>query len=346
MNVLLGATRNVTRMAEAIAEGNLDIDIEERSEQDMLMRALNRMLQQVKDVMASVQDAAENVATGSHGLSAVAETMSEGSTRQAAAAEQVSSSMQQMVANITQNADNAKQTEKIAMESAEYAQESSEVVAETLVSMEQIAKKIVIIEEISSQTRLLSLNATIEAARAQEYGKAFSVVAAEVRKLSEITRKAAEEISELATSTLEVSQRAGRMLNTLLPSNRKTTELVQEITAASSEQSLGASQINEAIQQLDQVTQQNSLTAEGMTATSEELAAQARQLQRTIGFFKIGRPEQSDQHNLSAEQNVPPSSPETPPIQDVRDSEAFKNIITMKHEHVGRDVKDDEFEQS
>ena len=162
------------------------------------------------------------------------------------------------------------------------------MILETILTMQKIAKKIAIIEDISGQTRLLSLNATIEAARAQEHGKAFSVVASEVRQLSDVTRKAAEEISDLTASSLEVSEKAEGMLKTLVPSIHHTAELVQEISSSSNEQSMGSAQINQAIQQLDQITQQNSGISQEISAMAEELAAQAQHLQHTIEFFHIG----------------------------------------------------------
>ena len=153
--------------------------------------------------------------------------------------------------------------------------------------MKAIAGKISIIEEIARQTNLLALNAAIEAARAGEHGKGFAVVASEVRKLAERSQTAAGEIGKLSTSSVEVAERAGEMLTQIVPDIQKTAELVQEISAASKEQTIGAEQINQAIQQLDQVTQQNASASEEMASTSEELASQAEQLQVTIGFFKI-----------------------------------------------------------
>jgi methyl-accepting chemotaxis protein len=213
--------------------------------------------------------------------------MSQGATEQAASAEEVSSSMEEMVANIRQNADNALQTEKIAMKVAEDAQKGGEAVAETVTAMQEIVKKIGIIEEIARQTHMLSLNATIEAAKAQEYGKGFGVVAHEVRALAERTQTAAVEINHVASDSIAVAEQAGEMLKKLVPDIQKTAELVQEISAASKEQNSGAEQINRAIQQLDNITQQNSATSEEMASTAEELASQAEQLQHTIVFFKV-----------------------------------------------------------
>jgi len=285
INILIAAMREITELAGEMANGNLTVEVHERSEHDTLMHALNKMLGKLNEFVVEVKAAAGNVALTSEEMQASSERLSQGVAQQAAATEEVSSSMQEMSANIRQNADNARATEKIALEAAAFAEESGKVVAETLVAMEQIAEKILIIEEIATQTRLLSLNATIEAARAQEYGKAFSVVAAEVRKLSDTTKKAAEEISKLAVSSLSISRQAGGMLNKLLPSIHRTAELVQEITAASHEQSLGAGQINSAVQQLDQVTQQNAITSESLSAMSVQLASQAEQLRNRMTFF-------------------------------------------------------------
>ncbi|MDD5642464.1 MAG: methyl-accepting chemotaxis protein, partial [Syntrophales bacterium] len=190
-------------------------------------------------------------------------------------------------ANIKQNSDNAQQTEKIALKAAEDTKEGGNAVTETVTAMKEIASKISIIEEIARQTNLLALNAAIEAARAGEHGKGFAVVASEVRKLAERSQTAAGEINKLSASSVEVAERAGEMLERIVPDIQKTADLVQEINAASNEQRSGANQINMAIQQLDQVIQQNAAASEEMASTSEELLSQAEQLQTTIGFFRI-----------------------------------------------------------
>jgi methyl-accepting chemotaxis protein len=141
---------------------------------------------------------------------------------------------------------------------------------------------------------LLALNAAIEAARAGEHGKGFAVVAAEVRKLAERSQSAAGEINKLAGSSVQVAEKAGEMLNRLVPDIQKTAELVQEISAASKEQTAGSEQINKAIQQLDQVTQQNATASEELASTAEELASQAEQLQSAIDFFKLDNDRKSE----------------------------------------------------
>ncbi|WP_312930879.1 methyl-accepting chemotaxis protein, partial [Agrobacterium cavarae] len=221
--------------------------------------------------------------------SSSSEQLSQGATEQASSAEEASASMEEMAANIKQNADNAAQTEKIARQSSKDAEASGEAVGRAVVAMRTIAEKISIVQEIARQTDLLALNAAVEAARAGEHGKGFAVVASEVRKLAERSQAAAAEISSLSGETVQVATEAGEMLNRLVPDIRKTAELVSEISAACREQDIGASQINEAIQQLDKVTQQNSGASEEVSATSEELAAQAEELQTSIAFFKVER---------------------------------------------------------
>jgi methyl-accepting chemotaxis protein len=287
VNSSVQATRNISEAAKLIANGDLTVEIQERSAEDELMLSLASMVRKLSDVVSEVKSAADNVAAGSQELSSSSEEMSQGASEQAAAAEEASSSMEQMSSNIRQNADNAIQTEKIAAKSAMDAQEGGKAVAQTVHAMKEIAGKISIIEEIARQTNLLALNAAIEAARAGEHGKGFAVVASEVRKLAERSQKAAAEISELSSSSVEVAEKAGEMLNRMVPDIQKTAELVQEISAACREQDSGAEQINKAIQQLDQVIQQNAGASEEMSSTAEELSSQAEQLQSSIAFFKV-----------------------------------------------------------
>ena len=288
LNVLIEATNTITAAAKEVAGGNLTVQLSERSGNDELMRALSSMVAKLSEVVTEVKTASDNVASGSQQMSTGSEALSQGASEQAAAAEEASAAMEQMSANVKQNADNALQTEKIAVKSATDAHEGGKAVAETVTAMRDIAGKITIIEEIARQTNLLALNAAIEAARAGEHGKGFAVVASEVRKLAERSQKAAAEISERSSSSVQVAEKAGEMLTRMLPDIQRTAELVQEISAACREQDSGAAQINKAIQQLDQVIQQNAAAAEEMSSTAEELSSQSEQLQGTIGFFKIG----------------------------------------------------------
>jgi methyl-accepting chemotaxis protein len=275
------------KVAEEIAEGNLEVVVTPASSHDQLGNALLNMVTKLREVIGHVKSTTRNVTSGTEALSASSEQMSQGASEQAAAAEEASSSIEQMTANIRQNAENAFQTEKIAIQVAHDADEGGKAVGKTVVAMKQVAEKILIIEEIARQTNLLALNAAIEAARAGEHGKGFAVVAAEVRKLAERSQIAAGEINQLSSSSVEVAEKAGELLSVIVPSIRKTADLVQEISAASKEQDAGAAQINLSIQQLDNVIQQNATASEEMAATAEELSAQANQLEEMIAFFTL-----------------------------------------------------------
>ncbi|HEY1338229.1 MAG TPA: methyl-accepting chemotaxis protein [Bryobacteraceae bacterium] len=288
LNVLIDAMENITGASERIAKGDLTVQIRERSGHDKLMQALGAMVASLTKVVVEIKTVAGEVANGSQAMSSASNELSQGANTQAASAEEASSSMEEMVSNIRQNADNASQTEKIAMRSAEDAKEGGRSVADAVTAMKEIASKISIIEEIARQTNMLALNAAIEAARAGEHGKGFAVVAAEVRKLAERSQKAAGEINQLSASTVKVAEKAGEMLEKLVPNIQKTAELVKEISAASNEQNTGAEQINTALQQLQVVIQQNASASEEMASTSEELSGQADGLIGTINFFDIG----------------------------------------------------------
>ena len=292
--ISISISRGLTKASSAVrkvAEGDLSETAQATSGDEIgdLIGYVNSMVERLRGVVGDALAAADNVSSGSQELSSSSEQLSQGATEQASSAEEASASMEEMAANIKQNADNAAQTEKIARQSSKDAEASGEAVGRAVVAMRTIAQKISIVQEIARQTDLLALNAAVEAARAGEHGKGFAVVASEVRKLAERSQAAASEISSLSGETVQVATEAGEMLNRLVPDIRKTAELVAEISAACREQDIGASQINEAIQQLDKVTQQNSGASEEMSATSEELAAQAEELQASIAFFKVER---------------------------------------------------------
>lgn len=279
--------RDLASVADSVAKGDLKVDVSRRSDADTLGIALEEMVAKLREVVTNAGLSSSNVAESAESMSATSEQLSQGSTEQAAAAEKASAAMEEMAANIRQSADNAAQTEKIAVQASREAAESGQAVEEAVEAMKTIAEKINIIQEIARQTDLLALNAAVEAARAGQHGKGFAVVASEVRKLAERSQQAAAEIGQLSGKTLTVSQKAGDMLKALVPSIRRTADLVQEISAATREQNAGADQINMSIRELDAVIQQNAAAATEAASLSDGLAAQARQLRGVISYFRL-----------------------------------------------------------
>jgi methyl-accepting chemotaxis protein len=195
--------------------------------------------------------------------------------------------MEEMAANIQQNTENAQRTNTISSKVSQGVQKVGAASKESLVSIRNIAEKISIINDIAFQTNILALNAAVEAARAGEHGKGFAVVAAEVRKLAERSKIAADEIVSLASKSVGVTEGSAKLLETLIPDIEETAKLVQEISAASMEQSSGADQVNNAIQQLNQFVQQNAETSQQMASSSEELKSFADRLKDTIRYFNL-----------------------------------------------------------
>jgi methyl-accepting chemotaxis protein len=276
---------------EGISEGDLTATIEVTSKDEIgaLLSSMSIMQTKLTDVVQQIQGNSDQISSAASQVSDTANALSNAASEQAASVEETSASIEQMGASIGQNSENAQLTDKIASESATSATDGGEAVSRTVKAMMQIAEKISIIEDIAYQTNMLALNAAIEAARAGEHGKGFAVVAAEVRKLAERSQLAASEISTLTGGSVKVAEKAGTLLEKMVPDIKKTAELVQEISAASEEQSSGVGQINDAMMQLDKVTQQNAAGSEELAATAEEMQAQSESLQQAVRFFRLPR---------------------------------------------------------
>ncbi|GAB2840779.1 hypothetical protein GCM10027277_04690 [Pseudoduganella ginsengisoli] len=281
---------DVGRVMGAMASGDLSQKIDHPYEGAFatLKNHTNNTVAKLSAVVADVNVAAQAIAAASGQVSQTAMALSQAATEQAASVEETSASLEQMTASIVQNTENAKLTDGMASGASSEAAEGGAAVQATVKAMNEIASQVSIIDDIAYQTNLLALNAAIEAARAGEQGKGFAVVATQVRKLAERSQDAAKEIGVVARSSVVLAEKAGQLLDQMVPKSKKTSDLVQEIAAASEEQSLGVGQINSAVSQLNVTTQQNAASSEELAATSQEMNAQAEILRKVMGFFNGG----------------------------------------------------------
>lgn len=294
--------------AERLAHGDLSVEFIAHSNDEVgnLSRALNTMVGTLKSVISEVTTSSQEIIEASKKLNSGAMDLAEGATQQASSAEEVSSSMEEMYANIQQNTDNSKETEHIASKAALGIQESNDASKIAANNINEIADKISVISDIAFQTNILALNAAVEAARAGQEGRGFAVVAAEVRKLAERSQVAATEITKSSTVTLESSVEASKKLDSITPDIQKTAALVKEITVASMEQVTGVEQINNAIQQLNNVTQRNAANAEQIREAASNLDHLSGQLSKSIAMFNGGRSEdQTVIENKKSKINTP-----------------------------------------
>jgi methyl-accepting chemotaxis protein len=280
----------IVEVIEQLEQGNLEYAVTTKFDNDELGRlytAIEKVNKRLADVVRNIHQNAAELLNTSNKLNTDSARMSDGARQLATIGEEVASSMEEMVSNIHQNASNAEQTEKIAILAANEMQKTGKLSNESLDHIENISKKITIINDIAMQTNLLSLNAAVEAARAGDAGRGFAVVASEVRKLADRSREAANQINDLSDRSVDISKETGESINHLAPEIEKTAQLIREIALSTNEQQAGAEQINQAIQQLNDITQFNASSAENLAESAETVTVKANGLQQAISFFKI-----------------------------------------------------------
>ncbi len=336
---MIGYLRETAMLAELIAAGDLTSKVKPRSNEDILGQALQKMTRNLGQIIGDVRSGVVTLSNASSQVSATAQSLSRGTSSQSASVEQATANLEEMTASITQNAANSREMREMAVQGANDAEQSGRSVVDTMDAMSAIAEKITIVGDIAYQTNLLALNAAIEAARAGENGRGFAVVASEVRKLAERSQDAAKEIGGLASTSVKIAERSATALKQLVPSIHKTAQLVQEVSAASNEQSSGVAQINQAMNLLDQITQQNASSAEELSATAEELSAQAKVLRQRMEIFTLVNG--AAPHPLESD-----AAPEDEELSDVVPfQEAPAQRSTRSRPRASRRTADNDFER-
>lgn len=275
---------------ENLARGDLRITLSDNMEKrnDELGRlaiSIRKLSDTLKEIMHGIQNSANEISTLGQQLNSTSQILASGASQQASSLEEISTSMEEMAVNIESSSENALKTEKIAINANQSVITGNDSAQIALKAMNNVVEKIRIINDIASQTNLLSLNAAVEAARAGEHGKGFAVVAAEVRRLATLSKDAADEIEVVSRDGVMISEKASDQLARVIPLMEETTGLIKEISSASAEQNAGTNQINNAIQELNGLTQKNAQSAEEMASSAGNLAEQASRLTQLTQYF-------------------------------------------------------------
>jgi methyl-accepting chemotaxis protein len=323
LNQLGGEPVYATEIVRKIASGDLTVDVTvDNRNSTSLLYAMKAMRDSLSRIVSEVRAGTDTIATSSGEIAAGNQDLSSRTEEQASSLEETASSMEELTSTVKQNAENARQGNQLAVTASDIAAKGGEVVSQVVHTMEDInqsANKIVdiisVIDGIAFQTNILALNAAVEAARAGEQGRGFAVVASEVRSLAQRSASAAKEIKELIGNSVEkvntgsaLVEQAGNTMNEVVASVKRVTDIMAEITAASHEQSAGIEQVNQAISQMDQVTQQNASLVEEAAAAAESLQDQAGKLSELVSVFKL------DGHAASTRTNLPKLAKREPKV--------------------------------
>ena len=294
---------SAVKLARAVAEGDLTqrIDVRSRDEVGQLLQALKDMNDSLVRVVGQVRAGVDTVATASNQIASGNLDLSSRTEEQASSLEETASSMEELTSTVKQNAENARQANQLVVSTADVAVKGGEVVGQvvhTMASIKESSRKIAdiigVIDGIAFQTNILALNAAVEAARAGEQGRGFAVVASEVRNLAQRSAGAAKEIKTLIEDSVakvdtggQLVDQAGHTMGEIVASVKRVTDIMSEIAAASAEQSSGIEQVNQAITQMDDVTQQNAALVEEAAAAAESLQDQAAKLADAVSVFRL-----------------------------------------------------------
>jgi len=276
-------------ITEEVANGVLgkNIDVTGNDETGIVLRSVNKMSSKINEVIKTIKASSAYLLKSSQQVSSSALQVSSGANEQAASSEEISALIEEMLATIEQNSSHTQTTKNIAINASDKIEESLAASAKTKSAMKDIFDKIDIINEIAFQTNILALNAAVEAARAGQAGKGFAVVAAEVRKLAEKSKLAANEIQTLSSSSLNFAEISEELLKEIVPEVQKTAQLLANVEIANNEQNAGINQIMIAVQELNNVTQQNAATSEELSASATQLADKANGLNKVVEYFKL-----------------------------------------------------------
>jgi methyl-accepting chemotaxis protein len=279
----------MARVADEISAGRLDARVQPRGELDRFGHAFVRMTHSLSELIRDIGSSADAIAVAATELTESAQGLSEGASEEAASVTQTTASLDALNDSIARTVMEIKQMEEVARRGAADAERSGQAMNVTVGAMASITDKVSAINSIAEQTNLLSLNAAIEAARAGEHGRGFAVVAEEVRRLADVSRKTAEEITELAARSKATVAQSGQLLDDLVPRIRQTADVVQAVSASSAQQVQNLELVGKAMQQVDDVTHRNAAAAQELGAMAEELTAQSESLQELIRRFRGAR---------------------------------------------------------